>query len=258
MLAIWTFNLLRANGPSGESADWPKRTQLVIDAINSARPDAVALQEVSQSAAVSNRAEAIAAATGYHWVWQQEYDAFTYQEGIAVLSRWPILESEGRALPHLDAIYVTRYTMRARIDHPAGDFDLFCTHMTVTGGETQSADQAREALHFIRERPGSAPAWFGGDFNAGPDSLALRFLRGEAEHEGETGDLVDAWTAINPGDPGFTSSSDDPGRRIDYLLQVPVNGATPPVRSCQLLFTEPSDGTYASDHLGVGCAFTYP
>jgi len=251
-LRLWTYNLLNPSNPMGGGDDVDERTQIVIDAINADQPDLIAMQEVVDSNSVPNRAEFIAAATGYHFVWEQEYSAVIYDEGIAVLSRWPILESEAIELPHLDLILFQRKVLRAQVDAPQGPVDLYCTHMTVGGSEEQSADQAKAAFDFISARAGTTPAFFAGDLNAEPDTLSMRFLRGEESHDGTTGDLSDLWLETNPSDPGYTIAPDDPHDRIDFIYAAPSTPAAQPL-SCELIFDQQVGGVWASDHIGVAC-----
>ena len=252
-LRLWTFNLLNPSNPLGPGGDVTVRTQMVVDAIAAEQPDLIAFQEVVDSSMVPNRAQFIADAAGYEWTWKMTHSLGAFDEGIAVLSRWPIVDSESRALPHTDLLLFTRYVLGVRVDSPAGEVDFYCAHMTVGGNEDQSADQAVEAYQFVTERSAGIPSFFAGDLNAEPDTPAMRFLRGEAEHGGVAGDFVDSWLATNPGDPGYTIDSDAPRDRIDYLY-VAATGPSPSTpRECHLIFDQPVEGVYASDHIGVSC-----
>ena len=255
VLTLWTLNLLNPSNPLSPSADVEIRTQIVIDAMLDEQPDLVAFQEVVDSGTVPNRAEFIANATGYEWAWQKEYSLVIYDEGIAVLSRTPILETESIELPHKDLVLFTRYVLGARVESSAGPIDFYCTHMTVGGSEQESADQAAAAWAFITERSRSAglPAFFAGDLNAEPDKLSMRFLRGEASHDGATGDFVDVWLETRPGDPGYTIDSSDPHDRIDYIYTASTASFSVQPVDCQLIFEEAVDGVLASDHIGVSC-----
>lgn len=250
---LWTFNLLNPANPFSDAGDVNKRTQIVIDAIEEHQPDLVALQEVVDSFLVPNRAEFIAQATGYEWAWQLEYSVVLYDEGIAILSKWPIIETSSIELPHKDLVLFTRYVLGVRVDTPVGETDFYCTHMTVGGTESQSADQAKAAFEFITEESAGVPAFFAGDLNAEPDTLAMRFLRGESMHDLVKGDFTDGWMATNPDDPGWTIDSSDPHDRIDYIYIAATASENPEPVSCELLFQEPVDGVLASDHIGVSC-----
>jgi len=254
-----TFTVLTINlkHPLTGMDDALARLQIVADAIDARQPDLVALQEVIRDGEEPSFAEQLGTMTGYHWVWDYAYSVpFLFDEGIGALSRWPIVWSDSDTLPHQDLVMFTRRILGIRADAPGGELQLFCSHMTTDSDETVKADQALAALTFMRDHPPARPGWFAGDLNAEPDTLAMRFLRGEAEHEGQTGDLRDAWAEANPDQPGYTIPAEAPDRRIDYIYLVPGTGQeTAAVTSCEIMFAEPVDGRYASDHLGVLCSF---
>jgi len=252
-LLLWTFNLLNPSNPLASGADVHKRTGIVVDAIRAAQPDLVAFQEVVQSGSVPNRARFIAEATGYRWEWHQTYSVLLYDEGIAVLSRHPILETRTRKLPHKDLVLFERYVLGARVETPAGEVDFYCTHMTAGGSESESADQAVEAWSFVSAESEGVPAFLAGDLNAEPDTPAMRFLRGEESRDGKTGDLADLWLATRPEDPGFTISPGNPHDRIDYIYATPAAMERYEPVDCRLIFDERVDAAFASDHIGVEC-----
>jgi endonuclease/exonuclease/phosphatase family metal-dependent hydrolase len=235
------------------------RLQIVADVINQRQPDVVALQEVVQEDEDPSLAEQLAGLTGYEWFWQYTYTVpLLFNEGIAVLSRWPIVWTDATTLPHLDLVIFTRQVLGARVDSPHGEIQIFCSHMTTDSDASKKADQALAVYEFIQANPSTRAGFLAGDLNAEPDTLAMRFFRGEAEHEGVTGNLIDAWAAINPGQDGFTIPSNAPDRRIDYVYVIPGTSTSASVDSCEIMFAEQVDGLYASDHLGVMCTFTLP
>ncbi|MBI5528552.1 MAG: endonuclease/exonuclease/phosphatase family protein [Deltaproteobacteria bacterium] len=236
-----------------------KRLQIVATGINDKQPDVVALQEVVKSGSDPNLAEQLAGLTGYQWVWEFAYTVpALFDEGLGILSRWPVLWNDSAELPHLDLVLFQRRVLGGLVDSPHGQIHLFCTHMTTDSGETVKADQALAVYEFIQTRPSPLPGFLAGDMNAEPDKLAMRFYRGEAEHEGKSANFVDSWAVANPGDEGFTMSSSNPQKRIDYIYVVPGQAGTAAVVSCEIMFAQPVGGLYASDHLGVYCEFTLP
>lgn len=249
---VMTFNL--RNPLLGGDAE--QRTQMVIDAVTALSPDFVALQEIVEQPTMDNRAEVIAAATGYEWAWAVSTDATLYTEGTGLLSRWPLTWTEHVELPHMDLGINTRVTVGATADTPSGPKQFFAGHWTISDDPQVKADQARASLEFVRQHA-QAGAVLAGDFNATPDSLAMQLLRGDASHGGVTGDLSDAWQAARPGDPGFTFPSDDPDQRIDYIYVVPASdGSRASVADCVHVLADPDGGLYASDHIGVLCDLT--
>ncbi len=250
ILTVVSFNLLHG------FPDFPvldERTQIIADYINDNQPDLVALQEIGQTPTVQNRAEVLAAMTGYDWVWEKASGVeFVFEEGPGILSRWPITDSAAVELPHPGlGGFEVRKAVRGRIDTPYGPVNITSTHLTTQKDPTMSADQALAAYQLARGDATALPSFFAGDMNALPESLAMQMLRGEAFHAGVTGDLVDAWLAANPDDPGYTST--DAPERIDYVYVVPGTAAIGEVLSCEIILEDPVGGVMASDHLGVSC-----
>lgn len=249
-----TMNLWNAYVNGG---DWDTRRAMIADGITMWAPDAVCLQEVVATSSLENGAAALAAATGYRYHYVQTHDAFLFEEGIAVLSRHPIVATDSARLPITDLGIAMRTILSADLDTPRGIVRVFCSHMSIDTDETNKAGEVVAAFGFMDMRRTEGASYFSGDLNADPDTLAMRVLRGEAMHMGVTGDLVDAWTSANPGDPGYTIPSDGPDRRIDFVYVVPGSTAPlPAIDACERVFTMPMGSVYASDHVGVRCTFT--
>lgn len=252
-LAVLTINLQH---PLLTGLDVEGRTQIVADLINAELPDLVALQEVTQNLTFANRAEVLAELTGYEWIWIRAYNAVLFEEGIAVLARGTIGWSDDTDLPHPDLSLFERRVLGVSAETEEGTATVYVTHMTTADNQTEKADQALTIWDFIAETLPGGPVFFAGDLNADPDTLAMRFLRGEAEYEGVSGDFIDAWIAANGNDLGYTHPAKNPKKRIDYIYQVPGEAGEPlVVASCERVLTEAVDGLWASDHLGVLCRF---
>ena len=238
-LKIVTFNLLHGF-PSFENLE--QRTDIVVDWINTVQPDLLALQEAAQTATMMNRGEIIAQRTGYHWAWTKAAGVpGVFEEGPGVLSRAPIAASEGIQLPHVVNTFGVRSATRAEVDTAAGRVAMVSMHL---GGDSPpdvviNADQATAAESFLMASAATTHL-LGGDTNATPDEPGMVYLRGQ---------LDDAWQTANPSDPGLTDPVPTAMNRIDYLY---VERSVQ-VLACELLFTAPVNGIYASDHFGVMC-----
>lgn len=255
-LKLLTINL---QSPLVEGFFVDERTQIVADLINEEQPDFVALQEVAESSTVSNRGEALTDATGYAIAWEVTHDWSLYSEGPAVLSRHPIVWSGSVDLPHTDFFgTVQRKAVGVTAATPYGDVTFVSSHNTLDEDEGVQADQAAAAYDFVVQHTTGLPAFYAGDLNATPESTAMRFLRGDADHNGATGDMVDAWLEANPGDDGFTFSASDPTKRIDYIYARPGAKGAAVVASCQHVLAGEVDGVRASDHIGVMCTVVLP
>ena len=252
-VAVLTVNI---QNPLASPLHIDQRNQAVADLIVSQQPDFVALEEVTEGGLFGNRAEAIADLAGYNWVWEPTHNFFVFEEGLAILSRWPIAFHDIVSLPHPDLFgLAVRSVLVAGAQTELGELQFFCSHWTIDKNEIVKADQAAAALEFIESLPSAWPGFFAGDLNAQPDSLAMQVLRGEAEHQGQSGNLIDAWVAANGDAPGYTHSAQNPQKRIDYIYEVPSDGWEVTTDSCELVFTEPVDGVWVTDHIGLLCRF---
>jgi endonuclease/exonuclease/phosphatase family metal-dependent hydrolase len=130
------------------------------------------------------------------------------------------------------------------------------------------AERERQAVAVARlvDELRPAHAILAGDLNAEPEAASIRFLRGLQSLDGMSVCYRDAWEAAHPGEPGHTFTPEnptmptgetgawalEPGRRIDYVfVRCSDHGPTLDTVSCERLFDEPVDGTWASDHFGV-------
>jgi hypothetical protein len=115
--------------------------------------------------------------------------------------------------------------------------------------------QAREILDLVDASP--LPVVAVGDYNALPDSDVHALL---------TSELMDVWTAVNDGEPGFTSGLDAPllrappppyDERIDYVL---TRGPFMPL-AARVVGDQADDrtesGMWPSDHAGVVARLRY-
>lgn len=102
-----------------------------------------------------------------------------------------------------------------------------------------------------------------GDFNADADAASIRFLTGKQAPAGVSVRYEDAWAAAHPGSAGHAFSAGNPlvragqmprerGRRIDHvLIRSGAHGPLLDVADCRLIFDQPADDVWASDHFGV-------
>lgn len=121
--------------------------------------------------------------------------------GIALLSRYPILETDALLLPsELEQTGI----IWAELDIDGESINAFAIWMGLEPDER--ARQLDAALPFIEAHPG--PAAFGGDFNSAPDSPVYARI----EHAG----FEDPFVALDLGSPP-TDPAIDPHKRIDFV-----------------------------------------
>jgi poly(A) polymerase len=218
---------------------WRARSRVLVSELAGLRPDVIGLQELrhfpDQAGWVAEQAGARTASaqwlhrtykTGVWWLW----------EGIAVLSRLPILERGRLALggQHRVASFV-----RVRLPD-GGSLDVFNTHLAFHSEAVRIA-QVRRILAWMESRP-PGPQVLVGDFNTRPTAPSIGLMR-------------QSLRSVYATDPPPTVPT--PLRRrtsqpavVDYLF---VNRRVA-VHDARLAFDRPSPtqpGLYASDHFGV-------
>jgi endonuclease/exonuclease/phosphatase family metal-dependent hydrolase len=254
---VITFNL-RLNTPRDGANAWPARADRAARALR----DAGALLAGTQEGQYGMLLDLGTALPEYRWFGQgrrgglgDEFCAIWYrhdrlellESGDFALSERPeVLGSQdwGSDCPRICTWGLLRL-------HDAGScpFLFFNTHLDHISREAREKGALLVWRHLQQERRRTgAPAILTGDFNDIPGSLPIRFLRGQAELEGERTDLQDAYLAAEarPGATyhGFTGRTE--GEPIDYIL------ATPEVAVLDVqVLTGPVDGGFPSDHFPV-------
>jgi endonuclease/exonuclease/phosphatase family metal-dependent hydrolase len=129
------------------------------------------------------------------------------QYGNAILTAWPLLDSENILLPRASTDNEQRGLLMLDVDVEGAPFRVHSTHLGV------SADDRRLQVEAILSEAAEAavPHALLGDLNARPTAPELTPLLGR---------FRDAWTEAGEGD-GFTFPASDPKARIDYVLLSP-------------------------------------
>lgn len=229
-----TYNIHHCNPPSeGTKID----VAAIAQVISKEKPDLVALQEVDVNTERSgkglNQAQELARLTKMHFFFSKAIDHQGGDYGVAVLSRFPILDSTRFILPIDPAIGGETRTIAAITVDVAKDKKVIfaCTHLDLK--ELNRLSQAE----LIVKQFGSSdlPMILGGDFNALSDSKVIQFLD-------QT--FVRSCQTCAP-----TIPVRNPNRAIDFIMYKP--GAT-----FKSLSTRVINEQYASDHLPVLVSLT--
>jgi endonuclease/exonuclease/phosphatase family metal-dependent hydrolase len=260
-LRVVTWNLWGRGGP------WEARLAGITSTLVAARPDVVALQEVWAEERGRNQAAVLAEALGFQHVWASRFAIDGVAVGNAILSRWPIVESEIRPLPARPELEELRNVVRASVDGPRGRLAIYTTHLNWRFDQSDvRQEQVRYVARFIAEsREAGCPPILTGDFNAAPDSDEVRMLTGRMALAIPGLVFHDAWEAAGGGATGFTWTNAnpwarqdlEPDRRIDYVFAGwPGKGGAGHVTACRLI-GQAIDGMFPSDHLGVLAELRY-
>ena len=248
----------------GAEAPLQRRMELVAAALRELQPHVVGLQEVREvPGELDNQAETLAAVAGYHHAYVPAMPFAGGHEGLAILSRAPILEHLSFDLPHAEP-NERRILLSARVAFDSGPVWVHTTHLNYRlahGKQREDQVQAIDAI--VAARAGDRPSILMGDFNARPEADEIRWLRGLVTLSGRRTYYQDAWDRLHPGELGWTWACAnpyterlaflEPDRRIDYIFVTPMRrDGRATIRSCRIVLDQPApDGTYASDHFGL-------
>ena len=223
---------LSAGAPA--ASDRLERADRLASAINRLRPDVVVLQEAWCTVTEGCLADRLAEDLELHAVYARANGSLRwlgFEEGAAILSRYPIAVPETwPLLPDRDR-FERRIALTARIDFPALPFEVVGVHVA-NGDPELAAAQSQHLLGQLLDRA-ERPALIAGDFNLDSDHSALgRF--GEAGYRdvlpgGIDHVLVDArasgwwplWSEWSPQSRATAPISDHPGILVEFQLPVP-------------------------------------
>ncbi len=240
-LTVMSYNIHHGRGEDGVLD-----LERIAAVIRAEDVEVVALQEVDNHfgarSEFRDQTRELAALLGMHFVYAANLDleppepgAPRRQYGTAILSQFPILESENLLLPRSQPGNEQRGLLEALINVRGVPFRVYNTHLQ----HNSSVDRTLQVEAIIDETEEErGPHALLGDLNARPNApeLAPLFPR-----------FNDAWTLGGEGD-GYTLSASKPFARIDYVLVSPDIG----VDEARVPYT------LASDHLPVVAELILP
>jgi len=260
-MRVLTWNLWWRFGP------WEARQRAITATLRRIDADVLALQEVWAEVDGENEAAILAAELGYEHVFVPGFDDGTLAFGLAVLSRWPILSMEARALPSLPDVDELRVALKAAIEGPRGRFEVYTTHLNWRYDQSHVRQlQVRALAELVSETDGRTyPAIVCGDFNADPLSDEIRMLTGRAAVPVPRLVFHDAWEVAGVGSGHTWSNANpfaacdlEPDRRIDYVfVGWPKARGAGHVVGAAVEAVEPVDGVHPSDHYAVLAELRY-
>jgi endonuclease/exonuclease/phosphatase family metal-dependent hydrolase len=266
-LRFLTLNLWGENGP------WQGRISLLLDGLGALAPDVIGLQEVRDvPGRVPNHAGEIARRFGWNHVFAPSTAWGGGDEGLAVVSRFPIGAHEAQPLPHSTETE-GRIILSARVDADSGPFWVHTTHLSFREAEGRKReDQVVFVDKIVAQHANDNVQVVMGDFNTVPDSDEIRWLAGMTTLDGRRVAYQDAWargSAIGGSGAlaGVTWASVNPyvglmywlppDRRLDYIFVSPIRrDRRATVHGAWVVFDEPGETAagervFVSDHFGV-------
>lgn len=245
----------------GRYGNWREREAGIEETLVTAAPDVVCLVE-SWSRPDANQPELVAKRLGFeHSLFAGDWQQEDWVSGIGLISRWPVISHERRALRGEDGRGAGE-ALFAFVEGERGPIQLFAVMLDYPLGASDVRQaQVRGLAVFIQEvTRRQHPIIVCGDFNAGPDADELRMLTGRTATAASGLVFYDAWEIAGDGTPGYTWSNRNPlaavamypDRRFDYVLSAwPRPGAVGHPTHCHRLGVLPADQPQLSDHYGV-------
>jgi endonuclease/exonuclease/phosphatase family metal-dependent hydrolase len=252
----------------------PRRPDIINRELRKLDPDLIAFQEVVQTPE-TRMLDRLLYGLNLQAAHQSDVQKFTppfadRYGGSALATRWKHRAVEALDLRIAGANDVPWATLAAIVTLPGLGEMLF---IAATAAWRPAAEAARErqaiAISDLDARHRrDLPTVIAGDFNAGPDAASIRYLTGRQSLAGRSVLYHDAWAVAGQG-PSYTWSADNPNARagaeqiirqpnyrcrFDYVFVGSWDAhpkAHARVQSAALIFDQPVDGLWPSDHFGV-------
>lgn len=237
-LRVMTYNIYGARATSPANA---ADLDAIAEVIRRQDPDFVTLNEVDvfteRSGKSVHQARDLAEKLGMEWHFSKAIDISGGQYGDAVLSKYPILETFSYTLPcAAEQPGEDRSLCVIRVEIDGKSLYVASTHLDHLSGDASRMVQAAE-IRTICSTELTGDMILCGDLNAVPSSNVIATM---------TSFLTAAGTIDQ-----YTYPSDDPTRKIDYIMFTPINHFG--VQNCQVVSRNDQqvDGADASDHRPV-------
>jgi endonuclease/exonuclease/phosphatase family metal-dependent hydrolase len=234
--------------------DLSRRTSLIEEEIRRLDADIVLLQEVPWTPETGNVAQSMADRLGLNYATLRANGnrrLIRFEEGEAILSRFPLREVEFAELKPRAGFFEHRVVLGAVIQTPAGDLTIFVTHLT-NGLAEDNQGQSASLRAFVRSVT-AGPAIVAGDFNAQESSPSIQLLLDDWHDLARTidGEVNPTCCIDDLNDP----SLDGLQKRIDYIFAVPGEKGSISAVETRRVFLQPfpqgESWLWASDHTGL-------
>ncbi|HUR34811.1 MAG TPA: carbohydrate-binding protein [Vicinamibacterales bacterium] len=242
-VAVVTWNIQVNDSSSGHA-----RTAMDYIAAMSPQPQVVVIQE-AHKAQYNTYLDELQSRTGRTWAgamlthcypgaWNGSTCTAPEDEGVAVFSSFPVIDSSTKWLPYADSYHSARAAVRLAINVNGTAVQVFGTHLQVGNASARYA-----SMSVLKGWAGnySVPQLAAGDFNADMDQIDTT--------SGMLPNFVDSWSLVGSGS-GFSASTPYPTMKLDYWFADASGRATP-----AWTYVNTSTGT-VSDHFPVVASYT--
>ena len=229
-IKVMTYNVRHCNPPSKKGVI---ETESIAKVINDAKPDLVALQEIdrftNRAGSTIDQAKELGRLTGMHSYFVKAIDWDGGDYGVAVLSRYKILDSIQLKLPMVNGIAgEARAVAMIKVKIKKKEILFASTHLDIVK-EHRELQTAAIIDYFAQSK---LPVILSGDINDMPESKTLKMF---GDHFHSTCPLLSC---------GKTFPQINPSRTIDYIMYKPGS-------QFKTLNHEVIPDEYASDHRPV-------
>jgi endonuclease/exonuclease/phosphatase family metal-dependent hydrolase len=206
-LRVLTYNIHHGEGLDGR-IDLPRLASIVTNA----NPDLVALQEVDQGTervGGLNELSELARLTGLHPVFGRTMDLLGGGYGVAVLSRWSVVQTHNDPLPDLgDREPRTALTVEVEAGDGGPRVEFTSTHLD-QGRDPANRLAQVEWLNTHLVRDDSVATILAGDMNARADSEVITLFNAH-------------WSNAVDANLAALASTERPRLRVDYVFLRPL------------------------------------
>ncbi len=236
-----TLRVMTYNIHHGEGMD--KRVDLgrIAQVIQREKADLVAVQEVDKGVERTSKRDfpsELAALTGMTCLFSNNFHYQGGEYGNAILTRYPVVAWTNTHLRMLRE-GEQRGVLQATVDVGGRKLVFMATHIDYRRDDAERVINVAEFKE-IAKRYAGLPIIIAGDFNDGPESRT---------HAAMAESFADTWALIGAGS-GFTITSTNPNKRIDYIW-ISKDG---PLLPTSIWVPE----TTASDHLPLVAEIRWP
>lgn len=199
-------NVMSMNIKAGEYALY--RTDGYAELINARHPDFVCLQEVDYRTLRCGLQDFLGKLAEQTGMFPYFCQSISYQGGgfgVAILSRYPFFKA-AKIVSKIEGAREARATGWVYVQLPDGNIiRVASTHLALESSQITIRNIADINANILKDT--SVPTLLIGDFNATPDSDAIKYCKIK-------------WQEIGAG-AGFTIPSDNPNRQLDYIMGYP-------------------------------------